>query len=211
MHMSTDTKQGTEQRILETARLVFLRRGYHATSMSDIAEAMGISRSALNYYFRSKERLFEAVFLDQLEQFIPQLSGIITSDLPLETKIEGFVHSYLDILKRNRDLPHFMMTELNRDPERILERIRLSGLFSPEAQKKVKGQLQELNPKLPLSQLLLNLVSMCIFPFVVRPIVAEFLGDGSAEAFEDYIDERKTIIVETIARSLRPSREEDCP
>jgi len=211
MPEQVDKGQGTEERILETARAVFLSRGFHATSMGDIAEAMGISRSALNYYFRSKERLFEAVFLDQLEQFIPHLTGIIYSDLPLEKKIEGFVHGYLDMLKGNPHLPHFMMMELNRDPEKILDRIRMGGLFNPAAQAKLEEQLRDLNPELPLSQLMLNLMSLCIFPFVARPMVSEFLGDDSAEAFERYIDQRKGIIVETLARSLRPSNGEAAP
>ena len=48
-----------EQKIIQAARETFLKKGYKETNMSDIAAAVGLTRPAMHYYFRTKERLFQ--------------------------------------------------------------------------------------------------------------------------------------------------------
>lgn len=76
-----------EQKIIEAAKVTFLKKGFKETNMSDIAAEVGLIRPAMHYYFRTKERLFQAVFGDILMSFLPKVSDIITSDAPLEEKI----------------------------------------------------------------------------------------------------------------------------
>jgi DNA-binding transcriptional regulator YbjK len=45
------------QQILSTAKILFIQQGYHGLSMRQIAEALGVSKAALYYYFRDKEEL----------------------------------------------------------------------------------------------------------------------------------------------------------
>lgn len=66
-----------EQKIIQAARETFLKKGYKETNMSDIAAAVGLTRPAMHYYFRTKERLFQTVFGDILESFLPKIKGII--------------------------------------------------------------------------------------------------------------------------------------
>ena len=51
--MSTEELQDMESRIIEAAKRVFVRKGYEATKMGDIAADVGISRTAMHYYFLS--------------------------------------------------------------------------------------------------------------------------------------------------------------
>ena len=51
-----------EPRIIEAAKRVFVRKGYEAATMSDVAAEVGIGRTALHYYYRTKEILFDAIF-----------------------------------------------------------------------------------------------------------------------------------------------------
>jgi len=58
------------QQILSTAKILFIQQGYHGLSMRQIAEALGVSKAALYYYFRDKEELLLAIldsFLDEME------------------------------------------------------------------------------------------------------------------------------------------------
>ncbi|MEV4642915.1 TetR/AcrR family transcriptional regulator [Actinoplanes sp. NPDC049548] len=63
----TESRERTREQLLETARLLFLRDGYHATSLEKVAEAAGFSKGAVYSNFRSKDELCLAV-LEQLEQ-----------------------------------------------------------------------------------------------------------------------------------------------
>lgn len=54
----------TRQKILETAKVLFNERGFNVVSTGDIAEALGISKGNLTYYFKRKEDIMEALLLD---------------------------------------------------------------------------------------------------------------------------------------------------
>ena len=72
-----------EEKIIAVAKQVFLEKGYEMTSMSDIAARVGINRPTLHYYFRTKERMFQAVAAPILDAFVPKIEGIIKADCPL--------------------------------------------------------------------------------------------------------------------------------
>lgn len=101
-----------EQKIIQAARETFLKKGYKETNMSDIAAAVGLTRPAMHYYFRTKERLFQTVFGDILESFLPKIKGLINSDLSLEDKIGHIVDEYLVIFKETPELPLFLIRRL---------------------------------------------------------------------------------------------------
>ena len=60
-----------EPRIIEAAKRVFVRKGYEAATMSDVAAEVGIGRTALHYYYRTKEILFDAIFGQLLSSLLP--------------------------------------------------------------------------------------------------------------------------------------------
>ncbi|MGN6539204.1 MAG: TetR/AcrR family transcriptional regulator, partial [Ginsengibacter sp.] len=77
----------TEEKIKEAARKVFMEKGFAATRTRDIAEESGINLALLNYYFRSKEKLFHEVMSEKIQQFFGVLFPIINdSSTKLETK-----------------------------------------------------------------------------------------------------------------------------
>ncbi len=57
----------TEEKIKEAARRVFTQKGYAATRTRDIAEESGLNLALINYYFRSKEKLFDIIMLEHLQ------------------------------------------------------------------------------------------------------------------------------------------------
>src|SRR5215213_5762023 len=97
----------TEQKILEAARAVFIRRGTAGARMADIAQEAGVNQALLHYYFRSKERLSNAVFAQIAGRLFPMLPQVLGSDAPLDTKIDQLIALYLDNLSRNPFLPGY--------------------------------------------------------------------------------------------------------
>ncbi len=66
----------TEEKIKEAARVVFMKKGFAATRTRDIAEEAGINLALLNYYFRSKEKLFELVMFEKFQKFFGIIANV---------------------------------------------------------------------------------------------------------------------------------------
>src|SRR3982751_3647938 len=95
----------TEEKILSAAKKAFLTKGMDGARMQDIADKAGINKALLHYYFRSKDRLFEMIFLEEARKFMPRIATIMLSELTLFEKIEKFVDQYIDTLSQNPLLP----------------------------------------------------------------------------------------------------------
>src|SRR5688572_31479086 len=102
----------TEQRILEAARAVFIRRGTAGARMQEIAAEAGVNQALLHYYFRTKDRLAQAVFREAAGRLVPAAMRVLGSDLSLGDKVEGFVHLYIDTVRESPFLPGYVLAEL---------------------------------------------------------------------------------------------------
>ena len=58
----SEKELNTEQTILEAAKKIFIHKGMDGARMQEIADEAGINKALLHYYFRSKDKLFEAIF-----------------------------------------------------------------------------------------------------------------------------------------------------
>src|SRR5918992_4428183 len=122
----------TEQRILEAARVVFIRRGTAGARMQEIAAEAGVNQALLHYYFRSKERLAEAVFRQVAGRVLPTIFAILGSDAPLEEKVEGIVALYLDAFSSSPFLPGYILSELHHHPERATQLFASAAGTTPD-------------------------------------------------------------------------------
>src|ERR1035437_6883824 len=114
----------TEEKIKEAARRVFTKKGYAATRTRDIAEESGYNLALINYYFRSKEKLFDIIMLEHLQTFIHSVMGILNDpSTTLQEKIEVLIGHYIDMLIKNPDLPIFVLSAINADPKNLVTRI----------------------------------------------------------------------------------------
>lgn len=196
--------QNTEQKILAAAKQVFLEKGMDGARMQDIADRAGMNKALLHYYFRNKEKLFEMVFMEQAAQFLPRVGNIMMSDAPLFSKIEQFVDVYITKLTENPYLPLFVLNELNRQPESFI--LKIWGEKRPPVQQFAmqvmeevkKGNIKPIEPP----HLIVNMVSMCIFPFVAKPMI-KWVTQMDDEAFKQFIEKRKTEVSKFIIDSIR--------
>lgn len=202
MTSQTEMTLNTEARILEAAKQVFVLQGMNGTAMQHIADEAEISRTSLHYYFRSKDKLYEAVLQDLIGRFTAQVNVIMTRELPFPEKLKLFVHEYIDLFKDNPFLLNFILNELNKNPERII--LLLSSDLYPDFRDRVTAELQHYNPDISASQFMMNMISMCVFPFVARPLVHHMFFEGKKDAFEEFIEERKTIVFDMLLNTINP-------
>ena len=200
-----ETKLNTEQKILEAAQKVFITKGMAGARMQDIADEAGINKAMLHYYFRDKDKLFETVFLKEAQKFFPKINMIFESDVPLFEKIENFVCEYIDEIQENPYLPWFVLNEINRDPDQFMYKIwgeknlpkPAKFLEQIEAEVK-KGTIKKIDPR----HLLMNLLSMTIFPFVAKPMITRNLRMTDPQ-FRQAMEERKKEIPKFIIDAIR--------
>jgi len=193
-----------EALILEAAKRVFQRKGFEGARMQEIADEAKINKALLHYYYRSKDKLFDAVFYDAFLQFMPKISTIINAQKPLFEKIEVFVHTYISLLQENPYIPGFVINELNRDPQKVVEMIKGVGakpeLLAEQIKKEIeKGNINPIDPQ----QLIINMLAMCLFPFIGRSIIQGFLFNNNKEAYDAFLEDRKKEVTEFIINSIR--------
>jgi len=193
----------TECQILEAAKKVFLQKGFEGARMQEIADEAGINKALLHYYFRSKEKMFGAVFSAAFQEFLPSVGEAIKSDMPLFDKIRIFVDSYINMLVNNPHLPVFILSEIHRNPDLILTNFREAGikpeLFAKSVMDEINlGKIRPINPR----HLIINIIALCIFPFIGKPILLNILFDNDPEKFQGFLEERKNEVTTFIIKSI---------
>jgi TetR/AcrR family transcriptional regulator len=194
----------TEKTILEAAKKVFLDKGFDGARMQQIAEEAGINKALLHYYFRSKDNLFDAIFENAFKEFLPNVGQILRSDLPYADKIRTFVETYIDMLSKNPYLPIFILREIQRSPEKMIEMIKTSGI-NPELTANFQQQDVEKGRiiAIPLPHLIINMIGLCVFPFIGRPIIEGFLFNNDTEAYNKFLNDRKIQVADFIINAIR--------
>ena len=195
----------TEEKILNAAKEVFTKKGFAATRMQEIADVADINKGLLHYHFRSKNQLFRAVFDEAFDQFALLINKVFAADMPLFEKIEAFVNQYMDILIDNPALPSFVINELNQKGDAFVQDLMsrknkpnplpLIGQVQMEVQ---AGRIRAVNP----FHLVLNMLSMCAFPFIARPL---FQGIAQVDdpTYLKLMENRKQEIIDFIHSAIR--------
>ncbi|WP_341840435.1 TetR/AcrR family transcriptional regulator [Chitinophaga caseinilytica] len=200
------TTNTTEQQIIEAARKIFMHRGLTGARMQDIADEAGINKAMLHYYYRSKDKLFDIVLTEAVDQMLSRLNAVFSGDLELPEKIRSAVDNYITGISENPFLPLFVLNEINQNPHRIAERFlsapnfpNIRGFAQQLLEGMEKGTLRKVDPV----QLMISIISMCIFPFLAKPLLqAVFTIDDPA--FLGFMEERKVFVTEFVLNALRP-------
>ena len=197
--------KNTEKMIFDAATELFLEKGVDRTSVREIAARAGINLALMNYYFRSKENLFDAIFSQLVKSNTRKLIKILDSDLGLEDKIRQYVSVYIDMLSENPLLVSFVMSILHRSRDRITEMQAVSSLYSTEKfamqilDESKKGNIRRTDP----TQLYVDMLSLIAFPFAIKSLIID-KRSFSDEEFNTFIQERKQRVPDLLIASLRP-------
>jgi len=194
--------ENTEHQILIAAREVFISKGYEGARMQEIADQAGINKSLLHYYYRSKENLFDAVFSEVAANLFPAIKQVLGAELGIREKITFFVKIYIKTLYENPFIPAFVINTLNTNPDRFLKYIKKSDINPIFLQKQIDNEAsQGLIRQVKAEHLIVNIISMCIFPFVARPIVQNIFNMNNEE-YQLYLESRQNEIIDFVLKSL---------
>ena len=196
-----------EEKIKLAAKKLFTKKGFVATRTRDIAEEAGINLALLNYYFRSKQKLFDLVMMENFQQFIRGITVNFTDEtMTFDQRIEKIVVAYVDMLIRLPDLPMFILNEIRGNPSKIAA--RLQAELAPMRQnlfKQLIASNEDGKTNLQPFHFIANLVGLTVFPFVGRPILQRVTGTTD-EQFEQYMQDRKELVPVWIKAMMYPPK-----
>lgn len=184
----------TEEKILIAARKIFTQRGYEGTKLRDIAAEANINLSLVNYYFRSKEKLFEQIMTENINSLFDKVFPVLNDEkTSLEDKFSFIAEHYISLLLENPDLPKFIVSELlsgsNKIPAIVSKREKvLNSSFVKQMFSLVEKSKKTVHPV----NILMNLLALIIFPFQVQNVIS-LLGI-QREEFIEIMEDRKKMI-----------------
>lgn len=183
----------TETKIKIAARLMFHQKGFAATKTRDIAEEAGINLALLNYYFRSKEKLFELIMFETMIDFMQNMTIVFNDEkTTLANKIELLVCNYIDLITKEPEMPLFILSEMRSKPDDFYKKMPLGELimnsvFIKQFKKAVADKkVTESNPL----HFMMNLMSLIVFPFAASPLLKK-IGNMQEASFNKLMQERK--------------------
>ena len=186
---------------------VFTERGYAATRTEDIAKAAGINRALLHYYYTDKQTIFQLIFESRFREFFQGLFAILDTQDTLLGKIEKIIEHEINVLCAHPDLPRFIIMEVAQQPELLFEHGKKLGLnpvvlmqrFERDVQIEVdKGAIRPIAGK----ALLINIMSLSIYPFVARPILLKLM-QVDQEGFKVMMQNRKKELFDFIVHAIK--------
>ncbi len=193
----------SEEVILNAARRVFTRKGYNGARMQEIADEAKMNKALLHYYFRSKDKLFDRVFLEAFKEFWPSIEAVAgQEEVSVNQLIRAIVDGYMDILEKMPFLPNFVINELNRAPERVEGLILASGI-KPETVSGIlnrsiqKGEMRPMDPR----ELLINIIGLCVFPVLARPLTERLLWPPG-ESYDGFLKKRRNTVYDFVCNSV---------
>ncbi|MVT12474.1 TetR/AcrR family transcriptional regulator [Chitinophaga tropicalis] len=188
----------TEQHIIDTAMRVFFSEGRLNATTQDIADAAGVNRTLIHYYFRSRDQLFDAVFECARLTALAESNNILSEPIPFRKKIEKFVESFLNRLKTYPYLEMSITTAFNemkeeKDAAFMNGRSRMKEFLKEIQHEMDKGNIRKTKPV----HFMINLFSLLVYPFIVRPLNMQLFGLTEQE-YEKIVNERKKVIMDLI-------------
>jgi AcrR family transcriptional regulator len=195
----------TEELIKETAMRIFFVEGrLHATTQV-IAKEAGVNRGLIYYYFQSRDQLFEVVFKEALMVVRNRLRELFLSNkISFRKKINEFVELSIDQSLKYPYLEMFLITEMNRDDSTMLipARDELRNEMLHNIGEGLKEEIKKGHvPKMSAEQFLINVISLCIYPVLYKPVLRQMMGIAESNYLK-VVQERKSLIMKVLFKDF---------
>jgi TetR/AcrR family transcriptional regulator len=191
--------QNTEEHIKTVAQKLFIEKGFAGTTIRDIACEAETNMALVNYYFRSKDKLFEKIMMETLQSFFAVLFELINKDVPLQEKIEWLIEEEFKFLKNNPDLPLFIANEMKMNKSSLFNQINIqekikTSLFTKQVDIAVtNGDIQPISA----TELMFFVLSNIQYVFISKEVIKK-ISDYNETEFEAYINRHKKRVKEFI-------------
>jgi TetR/AcrR family transcriptional regulator len=197
-----EAELSTEDKIKKAARKIFLEKGFNDTKTRDIAAAANVNLALVNYYFRSKDKLFREIFEETLFAINRNILAIFESDLPLEEKLDKVSEKYTELFLKDPDMPLFIVNENQRRADEMYKKMGMatkSGSFA--RQLKEEAEKGNIRPTTAF-EIELTCAALIMFPFMARSVMP-LNGIVGKEAFEKLVRERQKMVPEMVMGYLK--------
>lgn len=188
--------EATEELIKNTAKRLFFAEGKFNATTQEIADAAGVNRTLINYYFRSRDKLFDLVFRDAQDYEQKRTESIIFSELPFKAKIEEFIDESFVVAKEYPYMELYMVTQFNQGcyfkDEEGMDRM-LKKFYEEFEVAMEDGLIRKMEP----IQFIINMISLISFPVAMRPLFQKSMRLTN-EDYERILGDRKQIIIDTL-------------
>lgn len=186
---------GTEQHIKDTAKRIFFIEGkLHATTQ-DIADAAGVNRTLLNYYFRSRDILFEQVAKEARADMSDALDSVFTADMPFKDKLMKLITVFMDQATKFPYREVYVVTELNRNDKSVPEerRTTFKSFLKEVSEEMQNGKIKKMDPR----QFCMNLFALMAYPLITNCLNKSLFKINDTE-YSKLMKDRKQLIFEMV-------------
>ncbi|WP_343670118.1 TetR/AcrR family transcriptional regulator [Chitinophaga sp.] len=182
----------TELHILQVARKVFFTEGKIDATMQEIADAAQVTRTSLNYYFRSRDSLFKKIHEQSGLEFEARLNDVMTRTLPFREKVDNLVTVLLEQLQRYPYQEIFLISDFHYNPDSMSKVNKHSmQLFLKEiAEHMEKGEVIKMNPV----HFMVNIFSLIAYPFLMKPLY-KVLFTMTETDYANLLKQRKDVVM----------------
>lgn len=200
--MSISKKEdATYELIINTAKQLFFKEGKFNATTQEIADAAGVNRTLINYYFRSRNTLFELILKEAKEEEIKKQEIIVMSDLPVREKLELFMDHFFEMAKEYPYMEIYIVTQMNQTGMLSFKnndhiKRMLDKFYVALEVEMASGNIEKMEP----IQFILNFISMLSFPVCMRPLIQESM-ELSNEEYEKILSDRKQVILKSIFKN----------
>lgn len=195
-------ESATEELIINTAKNIFFLQGNYNATTQDIADAAGVNRALIHYYFRSREQLMEAVLKEATTKMNERLFLVAMSKVEFKEKISNLISLLVDGMLETPYLENFVVNEYIRldltcakNPHKELIDSCLCDFLGEVQAEMEKGTIIKVQPL----HFVINLLSLCAYPISMRPLIQHTFGLDDAY-YQQFIQKQKNIIFNIIFR-----------
>ena len=196
----------TEQRIKEAAREVFLKHGLENARTADIAALSESNPSLIFYHFRSKEKLYQLVMLEELDVFLKGLVPIVKdSATEFEKKVELFVEHFNCLVSQGPHVAMFVLTEMlkRHSVGKIAIKKMSNTLRNSVMAEQLRGAVSRGKYKsVSFTHVIMNVTGLTVFPVIAGPIISIMGGMKQAE-YDQLVRDRQREITAWVLHMLR--------
>lgn len=182
----------SRKEILDAAKKVFVKKGYSGARVQEIADEALVNKGMIFYYYDTKEKLYEAAFIDIFKEMMPLHFDILKTNMSIKEKLYIYIDKLLESSTSNPELITFLINEINLYPERTMKLVIDDNIINYEMLQKQcniehkKGLIK----KIDIKEILMFLTSVSLFPVLGRFIYTSLYGFKNVDQFLNNHKER---------------------
>jgi TetR/AcrR family transcriptional regulator len=186
---------GTEQLIKDTAKRIFFSEGKLQATTQDIADAAGVNRTLLNYYFRSRDMLFEQVAAEAMAEMKEVIDSVLLEKIEFKEKLKKLIAVFMDQAMQFPYREVYLVNALNKADKTVPEekKIWMQAFLKEVSEEMEKGKIKKMDPR----QFCMNLFALMAYPLITNCLNKSIYNVNDAEYLKLMTD-RKQLIFDMI-------------